>query len=390
MKILMICNTDGALYIFRKPLIQRLLSAHQAVSSITGKANYVDKLSCLGVKASVVNFEGNSVSVMGNARVFIQLHRLISAEKPDVVHNFTHKPGIYGTLAARLAGVRKIFVTVTGLGALFSYDDITTRTLRFLLMTQYRIALRFVTKVFFQNPDDMNYFLRKKLVAPAKAMLTNGSGIDLAEFRVPIPDETSACRRMLGKELGFDLNEKIVVIFPARALKEKGFHQFYEAARIITARSDNYVFIHLGLAENNAKFGITYQQISDCSKASGVFYFGFKDNIKDYFIASDIVTLPSSYREGVPRSLIEALALDKYVITTDTPGCRETVVDGWNGSFCKVGDADDLASRISIIDRALLQEYKGRSRAHCEKKFDVEKLIDMTLQSYFEPQASHG
>ena len=385
----MICNTDGALYIFRKPLIRRLLSLRYIVSSITGESRYFDKLSRIGVNTSAVNFAGNSASIIGNSRLFQQLHRLISSEKPDIVHSFTHKPAIYGTLAARLAGVRKIFVTITGLGILFSYDDIKTRALRFLLLLQYRIALHFVTKVFFQNPDDMNYFLEKRLVTPNKAVLTYGSGIDVGEFSTPTPEETTDCLRMLGGELGFNLNEKTVVIFPARALKEKGFFEFYEAARTVNTQANDYVFIHLGLVDDNAKFGITRQHISCYSKACGVFYLGFKDNIKDYFIAADIVVLPS-YREGVPRSLIEALALDKYIITTDAPGCRETVVDGWNGALCKPGDADDLVSKITHVDKALLQINKGRSRALCEEKFDVETLIDVTFTCYFGPRVSHG
>lgn len=390
MKILMICNTDGALYVFRKPLLRKLLMNHHVVSSITAESRYIDKLSNMGVKTSVLNFERNSVSIPGNIKLLFLLRRLISEGKPDIVHNFTHKPAIYGTLAARWSGVHNIFITISGLGLLFSHQDLRTRVLRFLLLLQYKFALCFVTKVFFQNPDDMNFFLKKKLIAPNKAVLTNGSGIDLGEFKPPTTEEMAAGLQMLGSELGFDLKEKTVVIFPARALKEKGFYEFYEAARTVTARSNEYVFIHLGLVDQNGGSGITRQRIFDYSKECGVFYLGFKDNIKDYLIASDIVALPSSYREGVPRSLIEALALDKYIITTDAPGCRETVVNGWNGAFCEPGNPDDLASKILDVSRAQLERVKGRSRSLCEKKFDVEKLIDVTFGCYFGSRVSHG
>lgn len=379
----MICNTGGALYVFRKPLILRLLSAKHAVSSIASESKYTEKLSRMGVKSSVVDFDGKSASITSIVWAFLRLRRLISLEKPDVVHSFTHKPAIYGTFAARMAGVDKIFVTITGLGTLFTYDDIKTVTLRLLLLLQYKISLRFVTRVFFQNPDDMIYFLKYRLITPDKAVLTNGSGIDVKDFCTPTANEAAACLKSLGDELGLDLKDKTVVIFPARALKEKGFYEFYEAARTITSRSDDYIFIHLGLSDENGKSGITAQQIATYSKVCGVFYLGFKDNIKDYIISSDIVALPSTYREGVPRSLIEALALDKYIITTDLPGCRETVVDGWNGSFCAPENVDDLVCKIIEVNRELLQQNKGRSRSLCEKKFDVEQLIATTFNCYF-------
>jgi N,N'-diacetylbacillosaminyl-diphospho-undecaprenol alpha-1,3-N-acetylgalactosaminyltransferase len=350
----------------------------------------VGKLSGMGVKTAVLDFERNSASFIRNANILFQLKKIIFAENPDVVHNFTHKPAIYGTLAARWTGVKKIFITITGLGTLFSYNDIKTKALRFLLLLQYKFALKFVTNVFFQNPDDMAYFIRKRLISAEKAVLTNGSGIDIGEFSMPTTDETTACRRMLGRELGFDLRKKIVVIFPARAIKEKGFYEFYEAARTVSTRSNDYIFIHLGLVDNNAKFGISEQQISSYAKACGVFYLGFKDNMKDYLIASDIVALPTSYREGVPRSLIEALALDKYIITTDAPGCRETLIDGWNGVFCMQGNVDDLALKIMSTDMERLQQGKGRSRNLCEQKFDVEKLIDITFDCYFGPSILNG
>ncbi len=390
MKILMICNTDAALYVFRNPLIRKLIALRHTVSSITDHGGYLEKLSGMGVKTAVVTFERSSASLLGNIRLLLQLRRSIALEQPDIVHNFTHKPAIFGTLAARFTGVRKIFITISGLGTLFCHEDLRTRILRSLLLLQYKIALRLVTKVFFQNPDDMAYFLGKKLVAPDKAILTYGSGIDLKEFSNPLPEDRSACRGMLGRELGLQLAERIVVIFPARAIKEKGFAEFYEAARVVTSKYDRYVFIHLGLVDENARSGISRERIDSYSKACGVHYLGFKDNIMDYLIAADVVALPSTYREGVPRSLIEALALDRYIITTDAPGCRETVIDGWNGALCRPGEAADLAAIISKTDHTILLQTKGRSRTLCEEKFDVEQLIATTFENYFGSLASHG
>lgn len=382
MKIQFISNTDGALYVFRKPLLEKLLNEGYSVSAITSQGKYVEKLSAMGVKTTKLDFAGISASIIDNFRLMLQMRKCISIEKPDIVHCFAHKAAIVGTITARMSGVRKIFLTITGLGRLFAYNDFKTRVLRFLLLVQYYFVLKFATKVFFLNNDDKDYFVQKGLVSATNAILLNGEGVDLLEVKVPADEETIRLRNVLAAELGVDLAGRIVVIFNARALKEKGVNDFYEAARTIQGSSNRYIFIHLGLVDSNSGSNITKENIESHAKECGVYYLGFKDNIQDYMTASDVVVLPSTYREGVPRSLIEALALDKYIITTDTPGCRDTLVDGWNGVFCKAGHANDLVSRILQVDRELLDRNKGRSRELCEQKFNVMHQINLTLNCY--------
>jgi N,N'-diacetylbacillosaminyl-diphospho-undecaprenol alpha-1,3-N-acetylgalactosaminyltransferase len=383
MKILMVWNTDGALYVFGKPLMERLIKDGHSISSVTTDGDYIGRLRALGVDAHVLHFANQSLSVSDNLRILFKLRKLIKRERPDVVHGFTHKPAIYGTIAARLSGAGSAFVTITGLGTLFTHDDFKTRAARFLLLLQYKIALRYAKRVFFQNPDDMGYFLRHGIVDEKKAILTNGSGIDLDECGLPSEEETQRNRAMLGRELGVELRNKTVILFPARAFKEKGFFEFYEAARAVNASSDGYVFIHLGLVDEHLRNGITRDSVSRLAAECGVYYLGFKDNIRDYMAASDIVALPSYYREGTPRSLIEALALGKFIITTNTPGCRETVVNGWNGFFCEPRDSGSLASRILAVDKEALMNSRGRSREHAERKYDASELARVTFEGYF-------
>jgi len=382
LKILMICNTDGALYVFRKPLIERLIQKKQLVSSITSRSQYIDKLSDLGVKPIVLEFVRHSASIFTNIRIIFQLKRLIATEMPDIVHSFTHKPAIYGTITAKLSGVKKIFVTITGLGTLFVYDDLRTKALRFLLLFQYKIALKFATKVFFQNADDMDYFVKLKIINEDKAILTNGSGIDLKEFDLPDEARRQKNRMMISDEVGEDLSNKKIVLFPARALKEKGFFEFYDAAKIISASSGEFLFIHLGLIDRDSKHEISGHNIHRFAHDCGVHYLGFKKNIMDYIIGSDAVVLPS-YREGVPRSLIEALAFGKFIVTTDVPGCKETVIDGWNGFLCSPADKHSLATKIMALDEDILKKSRLRSRGLCETKFNAERLIKATLEHYF-------
>lgn len=382
MKVLMIVNTDGALYVFRKPIIRRLISMGHEVVSISSESRYFGWLKDLGVKPVALDFARHSVSPIQNFQLLIQLYRLIKQKRPSIVHNFTHKPAIYGTVAAWLAGVRGIFITITGLGTLFMRDDFKTKLMRWLLLVQYKFALRFATTVFFQNPDDMGYFISRRILDPRKAVLTHGSGIDLEEFPCPSLDEVAHAKLNLGNELGMDLSGRKVVLFPARGVREKGFFEFYEAAKIVNRlEPDGYVFIHLGLVDLASSSQISKDGIVNFAADCGVRYLGYKDNIQDYMSASDVVALPS-YSEGTPRSLLEALALGKVIIATDAPGCRETVLDGWNGFLCKVGDAKSLAAKLLAVNDELVNIATTRSRKYCEKKYDSTWLVDLTINYY--------
>ena len=381
-KILMIVNTDGALYVFRKPIINKLISLGHEVISISAESRYFEWLKLLGVKPIALDFARHSASPIQNFQLLIQLYRLIKQQCPDIVHSFTHKPAIYGTIAAKFAGVQGIFITITGLGTLFVREDIKSKLIRCLLLVQYKFALQFATTVFFQNPDDMTYFITRNIIDPKKALLTNGSGLDLEEFPYPSLNDISDTRLNLSNELGIDFSERKVVLFPSRGVPEKGFIEFYEAAKIINQLLPNsYVFLHLGLIDLASSRQISKDGIEKFADECGVYYLGFKDDIKSYMMAADIVTLPS-YREGTPRSLIEALALGKVIVTTDAPGCRETVIDGWNGYLCNVGDAKSLAAKMLAVDDDFIHKAHTRSRQYCEVKYDSNWLVDLTINNY--------
>jgi N,N'-diacetylbacillosaminyl-diphospho-undecaprenol alpha-1,3-N-acetylgalactosaminyltransferase len=383
LKVLMVCNTDGALYNFRGPIIKKLVSDAHEVVTISSSMGYIDSLVSLGARTHVVDFDNHSTNVWTNLRIVKQLYHIIRVEKPDIVHCFTHKAAIFGTIAAKLAHTRKVFITITGLGTLFSYDDFRTRILRLTLIMQYKLTAHLASGVFFQNPDDKQYFRDLCLISSDRVIQTYGSGISLENCQIPTSEKIIACREMLSRELNIDLSHKLVVLFPARALKEKGFYEFYEGARQINALSDNYVFVHLGSNDQGTKFRVSSDTIESYSATCGVRYLGFKSNISDYMIASDIVALPSYYREGVPHSLIEALAFDKFIITTDAPGCRETVIDGWNGFLCKPRDTESFVQAILKVHTEILHSCANRSRQHCEAKFDVEWLLETTYRHYF-------
>lgn len=382
MKVVLVCNSDGALYVFRNPLIRALVEAGHEVVGVCPDGDYIERLRAMGVRIHLVEFARHSVSPFQNLGLLYRLWRIIGDQAPDVVHGFTHKAVIYASLAARLARVPRIVMTVTGLGTLFIRDDARARLLRRALVAQYRIALSRRVSVLFQNPDDMEELVSLGAVRREKAQLTSGSGIDLSEFELPGADILAQMRAMLAAEIGTDLTKRMVVLFPARGVREKGFLEYYEAARQVGETAPGrYCFVHLGLIDSVTSGHFSADNVAAFAREHGVHYLGFKDNIRDYMIASDIVALPS-YREGVPRSLIEALALGKALVATDVPGCRETVIHGSNGFLCAPRSAESLAEALMRIDPAMIAGARSRSRRYCEEKFDVAHLNALTFSLY--------
>lgn len=381
MKVMMICNTDGALYVFRRPLIEALLDRGIAVSTVSGASVYIDRLEEMGVNARGIKFQRHSISPISNAKILFNLIRCVRSESPDIVHCFTHKPAILGTLAARISGVNRIFVTVTGMGTVYATNSLWHRVLRCFLRLQYRFAMRFVSAVFFQNPDDEAEFSSTGVVDVEKARLTAGSGIDSSCIRPATERQRLDARALLAREIG-TLDESIrVVLLPARVVAEKGVAEFYQAAMRLNAyHGDRYRFVHIGMIDDLSHGAFSAANIAETSRKCGVHFLGFKDNVIEYMTAADIVALPS-YREGMPRSLLEAMSLGKVIVTTDAPGCRETVREGWNGSLCLPGDASSLADAISRASQ--LGEIAGlRSRELAKTKFDSSLLVDLTLREY--------
>lgn len=381
-KVILICNSDGALAVFRGPLIKALIASGNVVITISPRSEYFEALEDMGARPVELVLSRHSVSILSNILFLIQLFKIIRHECPDVVHSFTHKGVVFGSLAARLSGVKTIVATVTGLGTLFIRTDFFSRFLRKMLIWQYRFLLPKRAKILFQNPDDKYEMERLKAVRSRQSILTCGSGIDLGEFAVPTSKMIKKAREILAKEIGVNIEEKIVVLLSARCVPEKGFYEFYDAAASLEEQfPGRYVFCHIGLVDGAVKWLADVDQVRNFASLKKVHYIGFKPNPRQYLIASDVITLPS-YREGVPRSLIEGLALGKAIIATDTPGCRETVIAGRNGYLCPARDSDELANAIASIDDRFLTRSGAFSRQLCEEKFDVRKLNALTFSLY--------
>lgn len=374
----MICNTDGALYNFRGPLIKRLIEKDIEVVTLSSKTNYFPELKEIGASPLKISFD-NNIGILSNLRLCLKIGKEIKKTKPDIIHCFTHKAAIFGVLASGLLGYKKIFITVTGLGEIFTGNAIKNKFLQKLLLFQYFLATTYVTKIFFQNPDDLDLFISKKILKKEKAQLTAGSGIDTDIYFPPAQNKIDTWRLSYSSHFGTNLTNKILVLFPSRAINTKGVKEFYEAARVINNLSENYVFIHAGGPYNKE---YTEESLKEYASECKVIYMGYTKKINEVMGMSDVVVLPSYYREGTPRSLIEALSLGKHIITTNMPGCKETVINNWNGNIIPPKNSKALVSALLNIDNKSLQKSRINSRILCETKYNVQDLFNLTVSEY--------
>lgn len=375
--LVLICNTDGALAIFRRPLIEHFVAQGWRVSTISGGDRFLEDIRRLGAEPHEIPFDRHGLSLLANLRLLLHIRRLLRELEPDVVHCFTHKANLFGVAAALSCGTRGRFMTVTGLGTAFVETGFRHRLVRRLMLGAYRVLGQRCGAVFFQNPDDVQLFESAGALRGVHHVVTGGSGVDLT--RLPVPDAAAiaGARAALLARLGRSGHVGPLVLLIARTVVNKGVGEYYAAARLAHAERPDVLFIHLG----DLHEGPDAVPVRELAQEGHVHFLGFDPDPRPYMIASDLVVL-ASYREGMPRSLLEALALDKPLVATDVPGCRETVIPGRNGVLCKVGDAESLAQAMLQVLSWPADHHRGHSRALCEARFDVKLLVDQTASEY--------
>tara|TARA_B100000963_G_C22463002_1_gene596548 strand:+ start:58 stop:933 length:876 start_codon:yes stop_codon:yes gene_type:complete len=275
--------------------------------------------------------------------------------KPNYFLGYTHKPVIYGNLAAWMAGVNKQFALITGLGYTFQSQILW---LNHLLQFLYRISMRRVEKVFFQNPDDETLFQNLGIIKTSdqKSVVVNGSGVDLKKFNIA------------------SFPKKIQFLLIARLLGDKGVREYFKAAKAVRKNHPDIKFGLVGWIDNHPD-AISKKELDDSIDAGDIFFYGRMDDVKPAISESSVYVLPS-YREGTPRTVLEAMAMGRPIITTDAPGCKETVKDGINGYIVKVKSSQALVeAMLCFIEQPELIESMGNSsRKIAEEKYDVDKV----------------
>ncbi len=364
-KTLLFANTSWYLYNFRLPLAEALRARGYDVVLVAPKDEFSDRLTKAGFHWVDFHFSRKGQNPLRELITIFRLTRLYRAEKPDFVHHFTIKCVLYGSLAARWIGIRRVINSITGLGYVFIANNLSARLLRPFIFFLYRLALK-STKLIFQNGDDLRQFETLKLVTPDQVCVVRGSGVDIERF-VPSPEPT-------GPQ---------VVVLPARLLWDKGVGEFVQAARLLKAEGSDARFVLVGdiYADNPAS--VPENSVRDWEKEGVIEWWGWRGDMPEVFSQSSIVCLPS-YREGLPKTLIEAAGCARPLVAFDAPGCREVVIHEETGLLAKFKDAEDLATclRRLLCNPQERRRMGANARQLAETEFSTGRIVRETLEVY--------
>lgn len=295
-----------------------------------------------------------------------RLRAITKSVGPDIVHNVTIKPVIYGTVAARGEGVPAVVNAVSGLGYVFTGER-SRRYLARLVKMAYRVALnRSDVRVIFQNADDMEAFVEARIIDRGQAELIRGSGVDINEF-----------------EYSPEVGGRPMVLFPARMLRDKGVVEFARAAATLRSQGIDAEFVLAGMTDRDNPASLSEADMACLVRETGVKWLGHVRDMPELYRKAHIVCLPS-YREGMPKSLIEACAAGRAIVATDVPGCREVVCNGENGLLVPPRNPDALANALGVLitDPALRKKMGAVGRRRAEAEFDVRGVVRATLDVY--------
>lgn len=333
--ILITSNSAWNLANFRRPVIEALVGAGHRVIAAAPADGFEERLTAMGAAFRPLQMRGAGMSPLEDARLLRDYITLCRVERPDLMLGFTAKPNIYGSLAARITRV-PVVATISGLGSAFLQGGL----LGGLLLRLYRVALRRARAVLFQNADDRDLFVARRIATPAQARLVAGSGVDLERF-APAPMEP---------------RDEVRFLLIARMLRDKGIAEFVDAARIVRQRYPQTRFQLLGGPGGDNPSAVPQADLERWSGELIVELPGVTDDVRPWIAAADCIVLPS-YREGLPRSLLEGAAMARPLIASDVPGCREVVEDELNGLLCEVKSAASLAS---AMERMIELGHDGR------------------------------
>lgn len=370
MKIVLFANTDWYLFNFRRAFALTLLRAGYEVLLLSPPGAYGQRLQALGLRWEPVPMDRRSLNPLRELWLLIYLARLLKREQPTLVHGFTIKCAVYGSLAARISRSNARVNAVAGMGYVFTSGDLKARLLRAPVRSVMRLALGGRNaRLILQNPDDVALFTRERIVDSEQVRLIPGSGVDCSRFT-----ERHADRKAVPR-----------VLLAARLLWDKGLNEYVKAIRLLQAEGRQIEFLLAGLPDSGNPAAVPELTIRGWVEEGLLTWLGHVDDMPVLLDSVDIVVLPS-YREGLPKGLIEAAACALPLVTTDVPGCREVVTDGVDGLLVSPRDPCALAGAIARLqdDPDLALRLGRAARAKALNEFDERIVIERTLAVYKE------
>ncbi len=366
MKFVLISPKNRTAWNFRGDLIKDLVALGYEVI-VTGPNDIdVDKIEDLGARFVKIPMEKTGVNAISDLKYIAALRKLFKKEKPDITFGYTIKPVIYGAIAAKLARVPKRYSMIAGAGYVFVAKTMKAKIIRMIVKILYRIGFACANKVVFMNPDDRNDFVSQRLLKENKCCMVNGSGVNMERFQ----------REELPKEPVF--------FMLSRALRCKGVSEYLQAAGIVHQRYPNVRIMYLGEIDESMQDSLKQEEVQKYIDSGAIEYYPEHPDVRIYYRQCSVFVLPS-HREGIPRTVQEAMAMGRPVIVTDAPGCRETVIDSKTGFLVPVGNPEALADTMCkfIESPELIEAFGEESYNYCKEKFDVNK-VNQTLLAHMD------
>ncbi|MCY7294345.1 glycosyltransferase family 4 protein [Alteromonas sp. a30] len=321
-----------------------------------------------GIRVIPMDIDRANTGLLANLMLLLQVIKIFLKEKPDVVHNVAQKPVLMGTIAAHLCGAKRIVNALGGLGFVFMSKTTKAKILKYVMSTLYKLLFNLRrTVLILQNRDDYQFFVETIGVKQTHLCLIRGAGINIEQFsHQPFPN-----------------TDKVRFTLVARMLKDKGVGEFLQAAKRVSDKLTNVEFVLVGDVDAKNPNAFTENELTRLAKDAGVIWDGPSSQIFDVWKHSHVSVLPS-YREGLPKSLLESASVGRPIITTDVPGCREVVEDGKNGFLVPLYDVQTLAEKIQLLaeNKSLRQEMGEISRKMAEEEFASHKVNEKTIHLY--------
>ena len=368
MKVILFANTDWYLYNFRLPLAEAIRSTGAEVVLVSPDGKYSERLKQAGFRCVNFPLVRRRLNPLAEFVTVLRLIRLYGRERPTLVHHFTIKCVVYGSIAAQFVGIKAVVNALAGLGYVFTDDSARARTLRVVIRAICKPILR-STQVIFQNPEDHRQFVEYRIIDENASNLIRGSGVNLESFK------PCATRRS---------SRKKYVLLASRLLWAKGIAEYVEAARLVRRQIPEAFFLIAGEVDQGNPGSVPPAMIDKWRDEGDVEFLGHSEDMQRLLENADLIVLPTYYGEGVPRILVEAAASGKPLVATDMPGCREIVQQRRNGLLVPPRDSHALANAIrEILSDDICRARMGQhSRQLACEQFSETQVINATLQVY--------
>lgn len=367
MKISILSSHTNSLFWFRMDMMKDFIEKGHTVIALGPGPEYVwkEKFQKHNIDYRQLNVERNGMNPFKDLKTFSSLYKFIKIEKPDKIFAYQAKTIVYGSIAAKLNGISEVYSLIAGLGSIFRGKGFKNGIIKMIMKTQYLIACKFNKKVFFQNHDDKNEFIQNGLINENKVVVINGSGVNLEKFKPTA----------LPKEPTF--------LFIGRLIKDKGISEYLVACKEIKSRYPEVRCLLVGPFDSNPS-AIEIDELKPFIEDGIIEYYGEQSDVRPFITQCSTYVLPS-YHEGTPKTVLEAMAMGRPIITTDAPGCRETVIDGVNGYLVKVKDVKELANKMEyLILNSVVREKMGEESLNVvREKYDV-KMVNKTIMRTME------